>query len=75
MSHPVVALKIDVDTDMGTRDGVPDLIKILMERKIPATFLFSLGPDNTGKAVRRIFRPGFFKKVRRTKVGSTYHWT
>lgn len=74
MSRPVLALKIDVDTDLGTRDGVPRLVEILIERKIPATFLFSLGPDNTGKAVRRIFRPGFLKKVRRTQVGGTYPW-
>jgi peptidoglycan/xylan/chitin deacetylase (PgdA/CDA1 family) len=74
MMRPTVALKIDVDTDVGTRDGVPRLIEILQERDLPGTFLFSLGPDNTGKAIRRIFRPGFLKKVRRTKVGSVYGW-
>src|SRR5207244_1323597 len=30
------------------------------------------GPDNTGRAIRRIFRPGFFKKVARTSVVSVY---
>ena len=33
-----------------------------------ATFLFSLGPDHTGRAIKRVFRPGFFGKVRRTSV-------
>lgn len=39
---------------------------------IPATFLFSLGPDHTGRAIKRIFRPGFFKKVSRSSVVSLY---
>tara|TARA_B100001248_G_scaffold260540_1_gene249000 strand:+ start:14295 stop:15191 length:897 start_codon:yes stop_codon:yes gene_type:complete len=67
-----VLIKIDVDTDRGTREGVPRLVNILKERGIAASFLFSLGPDNTGKAIRRIFRPGFFKKVSRTKVTELY---
>ena len=70
--NPVVALKVDVDTERGTREGVPALVRLLEEFEVPATFLFSLGPDNTGKAIRRIFRPGFFKKVSRTSVVETY---
>ena len=69
---PVLALKVDVDTERGTREGVPALVRLLEEFGIPATFLFSLGPDNTGKAITRIFRPGFFKKVSRTSVLQTY---
>ncbi|WP_035610739.1 polysaccharide deacetylase family protein [Haloferula sp. BvORR071] len=68
----VIALKVDVDTERGTREGVPALVRLLEEFGVPATFLFSLGPDNTGKAVSRIFRPGFFKKVSRTSVVETY---
>ena len=37
-----------------------------------ATFLWSLGPDHTGWALRRIFRPGFFAKVSRTSVLEHY---
>lgn len=69
-----LAIKIDVDTERGTRLGVPALAKLLEARGIPATFLFSLGPDNTGRAIRRIFRPGFFSKVSRTSVVGTYGW-
>ncbi len=72
MSAPRLAIKIDVDTDRGTREGVPALSSLLQRKGIPATFLFSLGPDNTGRAIRRIFRPGFFSKVSRTSVVSTY---
>ncbi len=67
-----LALKVDVDTDRGTREGVPNLLKDCEEFDIPACFLFSLGPDQTGRAVTRVFRPGFFKKVSRTSVVKLY---
>jgi undecaprenyl phosphate-alpha-L-ara4FN deformylase len=73
MSSPVVALKVDVDSYAGTRDGVPRLIAILDRFDIKATFYFSMGPDNTGKAVRRIFtRKGFLQKVLRTRTFAAY---
>lgn len=67
-----LALKIDVDTERGTREGVPALSALLRARGLPACFLFSLGPDNTGKAITRVFRPGFFSKVSRTSVVEIY---
>jgi peptidoglycan/xylan/chitin deacetylase (PgdA/CDA1 family) len=67
-----LGIKIDVDTERGTRIGVPQLLTLLAELKISATFLFSLGPDNTGRAIKRIFRPGFLKKVARTNVVGNY---
>lgn len=67
-----LALKIDVDTYRGTREGVPRLVEILKRHGAGATFLFSLGPDHTGRAIRRVFRPGFMKKVSRTSVLSHY---
>jgi len=74
MSAPRLAIKVDVDTDRGTREGVPPLARLLAERGIKATFLFALGPDNTGRAIRRIFRPGFFGKVSRTNIVAVYGW-
>ena len=67
-----LALKVDVDTLRGTREGVPALLRLFDEFGVRATFLFSLGPDHTGRALRRIFRPGFLRKVRRTSVASHY---
>lgn len=67
-----LALKIDIDTDRGTREGVPNLLADCREFHAPACFLFSLGPDNTGKAISRVFRPGFLKKVGRTSVVQLY---
>jgi undecaprenyl phosphate-alpha-L-ara4FN deformylase len=72
MTTPLLAIKIDVDTDRGTRIGVPNLLDLFDEFNVKATFLFSLGPDNTGRAIKRIFRPGFLSKVSRTSVVSTY---
>jgi peptidoglycan/xylan/chitin deacetylase (PgdA/CDA1 family) len=67
-----LALKIDVDTLRGTRAGVPALVAALAAAGAQATFLFSLGPDHTGRALRRMFRPGFFGKVTRTSVLAHY---
>jgi undecaprenyl phosphate-alpha-L-ara4FN deformylase len=67
-----VVLKVDVDTCTGTLKGVPALIKLFERFNAKATFLFSVGPDNTGRAIRRIFRKGFLQKVGRTSVLSNY---
>lgn len=67
-----LALKIDVDTWRGTQQGVPRLVQILRRQRADASFLFSLGPDHTGRAIKRAFRPGFMKKVQRTSVISHY---
>ncbi len=67
-----LALKVDVDTDRGTRIGVPNLAADCREFGAPACFLFSLGPDQTGRAITRVFRPGFFGKVSRTNVVGLY---
>jgi peptidoglycan/xylan/chitin deacetylase (PgdA/CDA1 family) len=72
MSKLTLTLKIDIDTEIGTRVGVPNLLKLLKELQMPASFYLSLGPDNTGRAIQRVFRKGFFKKCSRTSVISTY---
>jgi peptidoglycan/xylan/chitin deacetylase (PgdA/CDA1 family) len=70
----VIALKVDVDTLRGTRDGVPRLLEVLAQEGARASFLFSVGPDHTGWALRRVFRRGFLAKVARTSVLSHYGW-
>jgi len=67
-----LALKIDVDTYHGTRAGVPRLVEMLKKHDAGATFFFSLGPDHTGRAIKRAFRRGFLSKVSRTSVLSHY---
>ena len=53
-----LALKIDVDTYRGTREGVPRLMEMLKKHDAQATFFFSLGPDHTGRAITRIHWQG-----------------
>ena len=68
----LVALKVDVDTYRGTREGAVRLAELLERLSVRATFLFSLGPDHTGRAIRRVFRRGFLGKVQRTSVLEHY---
>ena len=67
-----IALKVDVDTYRGTRDGVPRLVELLQRYHANATFLFSVGPDHTGRAIKRVFRRGFLHKVSRTSIVEHY---
>jgi undecaprenyl phosphate-alpha-L-ara4FN deformylase len=67
-----IGLKVDVDTLRGTREGVPRLVALFKKLNIDATFYFSVGPDNTGRALRRVFRKGFAQKVARTSVLKHY---
>lgn len=67
-----LAIKIDVDTYRGTKEGNIALANMLSKVDAPALFLFSLGPDNTGKALRRIFTKGFLKKCLRSNVAGNY---
>ncbi|MBU5612686.1 polysaccharide deacetylase family protein [Geomonas azotofigens] len=67
-----VALKVDVDTYCGTRDGIPNLLRLFEAFGVRATFYFSLGPDNSGKAVRRLLHKGFLAKMLRTKAPAMY---
>lgn len=72
MTTKLLALKIDVDTWRGTREGVPRLLEILKRHQARATFLFSVGPDHTGRAITRVLRKGFLQKVSRTSVLEHY---
>jgi peptidoglycan/xylan/chitin deacetylase (PgdA/CDA1 family) len=73
MDQPRLALRITVGTYVGMRDGVPALLAILDRFGIRATFYLSLGPDNSGKAIRRIFLvPELVKKLLQTRPLSRY---
>ncbi|HTL97741.1 MAG TPA: polysaccharide deacetylase family protein [Holophagaceae bacterium] len=67
-----ISLRVDVDTLEGSLKGIPALLRMLDKRGMRASFYFSLGPDNSGKALRRVFRKGFLAKMRRTNAGKLY---
>ncbi len=67
-----LVLKVDVDTYRGTLEGIPRLLDLFAKEGIRATFLFSLGPDNTGRAVKRVFKKGFVKKVFSANPAASY---
>ena len=67
-----LAIKIDIDTLKGYLEGLPRLLEILKAHDVKASVFFSMGPDNSGKAIRRVFRKGFITKMFRTKAPSAY---
>ncbi|MBQ6971189.1 MAG: 4-deoxy-4-formamido-L-arabinose-phosphoundecaprenol deformylase [Synergistaceae bacterium] len=67
-----LAIKIDIDTLKGYLEGLPRLLDILKANGVKASVFFSMGPDNSGKAIRRVFRKGFIGKMLRTKAPSAY---
>ena len=73
MTGTVLGIKVDVDTYRGLKTGVPNLLAIFRRCAVRASFYFSLGPDNSGKAIRRVFtRKGFLQKMLRTRAVSMY---
>jgi len=70
---PRVAIRVDVDTHTGLRDGVPLLLERFGRLGVRASFFVTMGPDNSGRAIGRLFtRKGFARKMARTNALKTY---
>jgi len=61
-----VGLRVDVDTRRGLDEGVPRLLELFRRLGIRASFFVTMGPDHSGRAIRRALRPSFLAKMWRT---------
>jgi hypothetical protein len=67
------SLKIDIDTRRGLEKGVPVLLDRIAAMGIKATFFMSWGPDNSGRALLKLFTDlRFLRKMLRTNAAGTY---
>lgn len=67
-----LAIRVDVDTSIGLREGVPRLLDLFRRCSLHASFFVSFGPDNSGRAIRRLWRPSFLLKMLRTNPFRLY---
>ncbi len=72
MPVPTLALRVDVDTRRGLREGVPRLLELFRRRQLRASFFVTFGPDRSGLAIRRAWRPSFLLKMVRTNPFRLY---
>jgi len=63
-----LGLKVDIDTLIGTRRGLPAMLDLFTRLNIRGTFYVSLGPDRTGRKVLDAWRSGMVAKAGRTNV-------
>ena len=69
----ILGLKIDVDTFIGMKKGVPRLLSTMARFGIKGTFFLSMGPDSSGRAVFQLIKnPLFLKKMLKTGAGRLY---
>ena len=63
---------MDVDTRRGLHEGVPRLLELFRRLDVTASFFVTMGPDRSGLAIRRAWRPSFLLKMLRTNPFRLY---
>lgn len=75
MVRAAFALKVDVDTYEGLKEGAPRLLDLFARHGVRATWFVSMGPDRSGWAALRFFRQqGFLSKMVRSRALRIYPW-
>lgn len=72
MVQTTVALRVDVDTRRGLTEGGPRLLELFRRAGVRASFFVTMGPDRSGRAIRRALRPSFLLKMWRTNALRLY---
>lgn len=72
MVQAPLALRVDVDTRRGLAEGVPRLLDLFRRLDVRASFFVTMGPDRSGLAIRRAWRPSFLLKMLRTNPFRLY---
>jgi undecaprenyl phosphate-alpha-L-ara4FN deformylase len=67
-----LVLKVDVDTKVGLIQGVPRLAEMFSRLGVRASFFVAMGPDNSGRALVRLVKPGFLAKQLRSGAAGAY---
>ena len=67
-----LAIRVDVDTRIGLREGAPRLLELFKRYSVYASFFVTFGPDHSGRALRRLWQPGFLQKMWRTNPFRLY---
>lgn len=63
-----LALKINVGSWRGAQEGVPRLVELLQRYEAQASFFVALGPDHSGRLLKRTFDGDFARKAWRMSM-------
>ncbi|HEX2965568.1 MAG TPA: polysaccharide deacetylase family protein [Syntrophorhabdaceae bacterium] len=64
MKENTIVVSVHVDTFEGMKKGVPVLLEIFRKYGIKGSFFVPMGPDHTGRTIKRVFkRKGFLDKT------------
>lgn len=63
-SQIIIALRIDVDFEVGLRKGVPRILDVLEKNFSKSSFFITMGPDSFGKNKKRINNKQYIKRIK-----------